>query len=162
MKRMYILLLGTILMFQSCSKAEPGKIDITLDLNSTVTQSIQDSIDQFVLIIGKAGSSKKLLYPSACLGCASDTSPCPVEDQCLESTNCGFLASAATFDPQINFADVAEGESMDVIACALDNSSAPVAAGQGQVDNSTGEAVTITMTANEIVCVNNLPSNICP
>jgi hypothetical protein len=161
MKRMNVFLLGMAMFFLSCGKEEPGKIDITLALNSTVTQGIQDSIEQFVFIIGEAGSSQKLLYPSACLGCSSDTIPCPVADQCLKSTNCGFSASAATFDPEINFADVAQGETMDVIACALDNTSAPVAAGQAQVKNNAGATKTITMTSNATICINNLPSNIC-
>ena len=160
MKRMHILLMGSLLLL-SCGKKDPGQINISLELNSTVTQSIQNSIDQFVFIIGKSGSSQKLLYPSECLGCTSNTTPCPVADQCLKSTDCGFSAAAASFDPEVNFADVGEGEDMDVIACALDDSSAPVAAGLGQVSNTGGANETITMTANATICINNLPSSIC-
>jgi hypothetical protein len=161
MKRMYLFSLTALLLFLSCGKEDPGQINLSLNLNSTVTQTIQDSINQFVFIIGKTGSAEKLLYPSACLGCSSNTTPCPVADQCLKSTDCGFPASAETFDPQINFADVAKGENMDVIACALDNTSTPVAAGQGQVRNEAGAEEAITMTANATICINNLPSEIC-
>lgn len=162
MKRMHGLLILALMMVQGCGKDKPGNIDITLNFDASVTQSIQDSVDQFVFVIGEVGSSKKLLYPSDCLGCSSDTSPCPEADQCLKSTSCGFSASDAAFDPQIDFANVAEGKNMEVTACALDNNSAPVAAGQGQVKNTAGKEADITMTSTVTSCINNLPASICP
>lgn len=162
MKKMRFLVLLGLISALSCSKEKPGAIDIGLEFDGSVNQAVQDSIDQFVFIIGEVGSSQKLLYPSDCLGCATDTSPCPEADQCLKSTTCGFAATAAVFDPEIDFADVGEGETMEITACALDDASAPVAAGQGQVDNTAGEDATITMTTTVTDCINNLPANICP
>jgi hypothetical protein len=162
MKRMYGLLILVLILGLGCGKDKPGNIDISLDFDASVNQAIQDSVDQFVFVIGEVGSTKKLLYPSDCLGCSSDTSPCPEADQCLKSTNCGFSASDNTFDPQIDFANVAEGKNMEVTACALDNASSPVAAGQGQVKNTAGKEASITMTSTVTSCINNLPASICP
>jgi hypothetical protein len=161
MKRMLVLLFLGLLLIQACSKEKPGEIAITLDFDASVNQAIQDSIEQFVFVIGEVGSTQKLLYPSDCLGCASDQFPCPESDQCLKSTSCGFSASDSVFDPQVDFENVQEGENMEVTACALDIDSVPVAAGQGQVENTAGNEETILMFSTVTDCINNLPASIC-
>ena len=161
MKRIYGVLLLMLVFMQACSKDPPGEISVDLSV-STIPQNVRNSIDQFVFIIGESGSSRKLLYPSACLGCSSNASPCPVAAQCLKSTDCGFSADPATFDPQIDFEDVEEGATMQIIACGLDNSSSPVAGGDGEIENTAGESASVTMTTDTTTCVNNLPSTICP
>lgn len=156
MKKM--LFLGFLLgLMQACGQDDPGKIKLTLNFDASVTSSIKSSVKQFVFVIGEAGSDKLLLYPSACLSCATNTSPCPVADQCLKSASCGFAATDSTFDPEINFSDVKQGDNMDVISCALDNTATPVSSGQGQVLNKAGASTTITMTSSATTCINNLP-----
>ncbi len=156
MKRISLLAaLPLLLLF--CGKDDPGKITIDLEFDSSVNAALKSSIEEFVFIIGKSGSSKVLLYPSACLGCSTNADPCPQEDQCLKSDGCGFLASADKFDPEINFADVAEGENMTVISCALDDAATPVSSGSGTVRNKTGSSATITMSDDATACINKLP-----
>ncbi len=161
MKKMYGVALVGLILILSCGKEKPGNIDVTLDFDASVTQMFKDAMTQFVFVIGEVGSTQKLLYPSACLGCATKTSPCPEADQCLKSTTCGFPTTASTFDPQINFSDIAQNKTMEITACALDNAS-PIASGQGQVKNQTGTKLKITLSTTVDDCINNLPPSLCP
>lgn len=158
MKRIFAsLLLASIL---ACSKDPPGTINIELDVDG-IAQNVQDSVNQFVFVIGEEGSNQKLLYPSTCLGCSSDQTPCPVDAQCLKTTDCGFSVDDASFDPQIDFSDVESGATLEVIACGLDDGSSIVMAGSGTVENIDGETGTITMTTVPNVCTGALPQNTC-
>jgi hypothetical protein len=161
MKRIYGYLLIALAVMPGCAKDPSGTIGVTLSI-AAVPTNVRSSIDQFIFLIGKSGSSEKLLYPSTCLGCTSHTSPCPTNDQCLK-TDCGFSATDATFDPEIDFGDVKAGATLDIIACGLDNTSNPVTSGEDTVANTAGSSTTIHLTSSSTLCLNKFPpGGICP
>jgi hypothetical protein len=156
MKKISILF---ILAFLSC-KSGPEQLNVDLTFASSVTQNMQNSIDQFVFLIGEAGVSQRLIFPATCLGCSSNDATCPAANVCLES-DCGFAASSATFEPEIDFTQIGEGETLSIIACALDGNSAAVAGGSGTVVNRAGEQASISLTATVTSCNDELPP-VCP
>lgn len=156
MKKISILLVWA---FLAC-KSGPEQLNVDLTFSSGVTQSIQDSIDQFVFLIGEAGGSQKLIFPATCLGCSSNDATCPSANVCLES-DCGFAASSATFEPEIDFTQIAQGETLSIIACALDDNSVAVAGGTGTIENRGGEQASISLTTTVTSCNDELPP-VCP
>jgi hypothetical protein len=156
----YFLVLS--IAFLSCGKSEPGEINVSLKFDSSVTSSIRNSIKDFIFLVGESGGTQKLIYPSGCLGCSVNSSSCPKDKICLKSNSCGFPSTAGSFDPQINFSDLAEGKSLEIVSCAMNASTQAVSSGKNVFKNTGGTKVNVTMTSGTTDCINNLPALVCP
>ncbi|MEZ4703828.1 MAG: hypothetical protein R3A11_01285 [Bdellovibrionota bacterium] len=155
MRKTLFAFLGLFLL--SCGQ-KPGQVDVTLSLDGTVNQS---AIIEFVFIVSNTGQSNRVLYPSECLGCTTSQSPCPSAQTCLVSTECGFTTNKKEFLPEIAFSDFAKDSSLSVTACALDSGKGVQGSGSGQVTNSSGQTLSITMNNSDTSCTTQLPTT-CP
>lgn len=141
----------------SCG-GKSGQLDLSLSLDSGVNSSL---IEEFIFVVSPTGGSTKVLYPSTCVSCATSQDPCPQAQVCIKDTVCGFSKSQNDFLPELKFSDFGQGSSIEVIACALDSSKAVQASGSVSMNNTDGQSASISMTASDPSCLNELPA-VCP
>ncbi len=156
--RFHIFFSSLCLLLWSCGGGSSGQINVST--TSTLSEAEADQVAQFVFVVATPNSSGSVLYPSGCLStCASNESGCPNSGICLSNEVCGFAADEPLFDPNISFSDFAQDETLSVRLCGLTQNGQIITSGSGQVSNSDGASVSITLSSSN-EC-GGLPS-VCP
>lgn len=140
----------TIFLFVSCG-GKGGAL--TADL---ITSGMMDApdIDKFIATVSSPGADN-LFYPSSCLECENGSSNCDAGDKCV-AQNCGFDPSGP-FSLDITFGSFANGSTVQVTVCALNNVPQFIGFAQTDAINSDGELVLLNMLDDSGDCAQWMP-----
>jgi len=126
-------LLTLMFLFLNCSSS-PDRLTPQLDVSALSNTA---NIEEFVFMVKNLGGDTTF-FPNNCLNVGSTV--------CIPAGGCGVYSKTdASFNLNVSFSNYPNGEAITLIACALDNTQAVIAAGSETFTNSKGMEPVIMM-----------------